>query len=151
MWGTPSSLAGLTLWAWCIPWGHKQAVVGSLISFVTWLKAVVMINNSQWIPSSLGHIARVCLSRSVFRVDSPSLPGVMQTDRLQLHGCWWIMAEQRSRYHSFHLLCSLRTAGLILLTPIQGQNTKGETNLCLSPRLIRCLSSREVRFSRFFI
>ena len=126
--------------------------VGSLISFVTWLKAVVMIDNSQWIPSSIGHTTHGYLSRSVLSVRCQNLPGVMQTDRLQLRGYWWIRAAQGYHYHSSHQLCSLRAAWQTHSTHTsQGQNTKGGTNLCLSSQPIRCLPSREVRLSRFFI
>lgn len=50
----------------------NKADVGSLISFVTWLKAIVMIDNSQWIPLSIGYAAHgicpevfwVCIART---------------------------------------------------------------------------------------
>lgn len=61
-----------------------EAAVGSLISFVTWLKAVVMIDNNQQIPSSIGCSGHDYLSGNSLSMHSLSLAGVMQTEWLQL-------------------------------------------------------------------
>lgn len=63
-----------------------------------------MIDNNQWIPSSIGCSCHDYLSGNSLSMHSLSLPGVMQTERLQLSCYWWITAPQEDHYHRSNTL-----------------------------------------------